>query len=45
MQLLSTFDLRSNVLEQKSTDGDSDLLIAVPLRSIKLSKFLWSTQP
>ncbi len=34
----------SHVLEQKSTNKQSSPLIALPLRPIKLSKFLWSTQ-
>ena len=34
----------SHVLEQKSTNKESSPLITLPLRPIKLSKFLWSTQ-
>ena len=34
----------ANVLEQKSIDKDSTPLVTLPLRPIKLSKFLWSTQ-
>jgi hypothetical protein len=34
----------SHVLEQKSTNKDSSPLITLPLRPIKLSKFLWATQ-
>jgi hypothetical protein len=33
----------SHVLEQKSTNKDATLLITLPLRPIKLSKFLWAT--
>jgi hypothetical protein len=34
----------SHVLEQKSTNQESSPLIILPLRPIKLSKFLWATQ-
>ena len=34
----------SHVLEQKSTKKESNPLITLPLRPIKLSKFLWATQ-
>jgi hypothetical protein len=34
----------SHVLEQKSTNKESSPLISLPLRPIKLSKFLWATQ-
>jgi len=33
-----------HVLEQKSTHQDNSPLITLPLRPIKLSKFLWATQ-
>ncbi len=33
------------VLEQKSIDNEATPLLPVPLRPIKLSKFLWSTCP
>jgi hypothetical protein len=34
----------SHVLEQKSTNKESSPIITLPLRPIKLSKFLWATQ-
>jgi hypothetical protein len=35
----------SHVLEYKSTHNNPNLLLSLPLRPIKLSKFLWSTNP
>ena len=34
----------SHVLEHKSANKESSPLITLPLRPIKLSKFLWATQ-